>query len=1508
MISMSLTLGHALNKILKDIINRFHVMQGHRVHYMPGWDCHGLPIENKALQELQGDARTVPATTIRSAAREVARREMETQRGEFQEFGIMADWSSDGCYRTLDHEYEIRQLKVLQKMVEQGLITRHHRPVYWSPSSISALAEAELEYVDDHRSQAIHVAFPIQSCSPGLQRILSASNNTPSLMIWTTTPWTIPSNMAIAVNAEIDYSVVICQDGSSFIVATSRAKELVDTGVFGENPVFLTETIVGAELIGTTYKSPFGVGPSPVLAAKHVTADSGTGLVHTAPAHGPEDYMAWRSTKQEGNILCPVDNEGKFTSAVGSEWTRLIGKEVLEDGNIEVLRILKEQGLLIKKQTIRHRYPYDWKTKKPVIFRATSQWFTNLDKIKGKSLEALKDVQFYPESARSRLEAFIRERSEWCISRQRTWGVPIPALHNSVTDEALLTPESLEHIIGVLSKKGVNHWWDGPVEDFIPPSERASGKSWRKGTDTIDVWFDSGSSWSLIRDLGLRDGVYADVCLEGSDQHRGWFQSLLLTAISCAEGDKPRAPYRTLITHGFVLDANGKKMSKSLGNVISPMAIIHGGKDKKKEPAYGADVLRLWAATVEYGKDVSLSQTVLVQAAETLRKIRNSARFVLGNMGSSESSDLPALEHQKLGLLERYVLSQLYVLEKDALEAYSTYNFQKVVHSVSTFTNSVLSSFYFDIMKDTLYAESPSGPNRRIAMSIMLEILRVLSSVVAPILPHLAEEIQAHLSQSDCSSIFRLGWRSVPKAYEDARALYDMQHVLSVRGIVMDTLERIRQEKLLRSALEARVDIKVQGEGPISGILQREKNQLASLFIVSDVTLEGAVDMEHPWASADRDIIIGTECISVRVRPSHGSKCPRCWKWTAKPPQSTQNDAESLCGRCQDVAGYQDLQDESSFAFPLMSRNPDGTFSPLAPPIPDSCSPRTDVSIPQFFLDSTHPLRPIRGSDSPWFIEDETGRAVGFEEVRSRTWGLANGRGRWPDITEDHVVCIFSPNNVDYMIAIWGAHRLSLTVSCANPSYTKDELVYQLQATKSKLLFVHPINIEVALEAAQEAGIERSKIIVLLSADAQLNASVREFLTIDQLVNEGLTSQEHFKEKRLSPGENKTKIALYSFSSGTTGRPKAVAIPHHAVIANVIQNAAFVKLNDSTLPDEKARFRKGDVNLGVLPMFHIYGLVYVTHFGLFAGLPLVVIPKFKFVDMLKSIVKYRITHLSLVPPQVVLFCKHPATKRFDLSHCHFGLVGAAPVSAELTEQFRRILPNIHFGQAYGMTETSTIVTMVPLEHAPGSGGVPGSAGRLIQNTIAKVVKPDGTLAGYDEPGELVVTGPQMTLRYEHNEVATRETYVDGWVHTGDEVIINRAGDVFVVDRLKELIKVGGFQVAPAELEGYLLDHPWIDDAGVIGFPDEFSGELPLAFVVLSEEGKKNGRNEFEAKREIARFVSDKKIKYKWLKGGVVFTDGIPKNPSGKILRRLLRDKAKKLTLVERGLQQPSPRL
>ncbi|CAE6424517.1 unnamed protein product [Rhizoctonia solani] len=582
-----------------------------------------------------------------------------------------------------------------------------------------------------------------------------------------------------------------------------------------------------------------------------------------------------------------------------------------------------------------------------------------------------------------------------------------------------------------------------------------------------------------------------------------------------------------------------------------------------------------------------------------------------------------------------------------------------------------------------------------------------------------------------------------------------------------------------------------------------------------------------------------------------------------------------------------------------MSRNADGTFSSQVSPLEGVNYPRDDITIPQFMLDSTHPLRPIRDANSPWLIEDETGRGIGFEEVRSRVWGLANAiSGRWADIAEDDVVCIFSPNNVDYPITIWAAHRLSLAVSCANPGYTEDELVYQLEATKAKLLFVHPASLKTALSAAKKVGLSAKRIILFL--EAKPTTSVGDFLNVDQLAREGLNSKPNFEEKRLAPGENKTKVAFYSFSSGTTGKPKAVAIPHHSIIANVLQKAKHNRITDPTLSRKAARYRRGDVAMAVLPMFHIYGLIVVTHFNIFAGLPLVIIPKFNFEEMLKSIVKYQITHLYLVPPQVVLFVKHPAAKRYDLSHCHFCMVGAAPLSPELTAQFMKQVPNLSVGQGYGMTETATTVLMAPLEHM-GTGGVPGSAGRIIPNTIGKVVKENGTLAGFDEPGELVVKGPQMALRYSNNEQATKETFVNGWVHTGDEVVINKDGDVFIVDRLKEILKVRGFQVAPAELEGYLLDHPLVADVGVVGFPDEFSGEIPLAFVALSEEAKKSGKSQDALRKELIKFVADNKIKYKWLEGGVVFVDTVPKNPSGKILRRMLRDQAKTLTPAQRGV-------
>ncbi|KLO20729.1 phenylacetyl-CoA ligase [Schizopora paradoxa] len=556
------------------------------------------------------------------------------------------------------------------------------------------------------------------------------------------------------------------------------------------------------------------------------------------------------------------------------------------------------------------------------------------------------------------------------------------------------------------------------------------------------------------------------------------------------------------------------------------------------------------------------------------------------------------------------------------------------------------------------------------------------------------------------------------------------------------------------------------------------------------------------------------------------------------------------------------------------------------PPIPD------DLTVPQFFLDSYHTERPGRTERVPWLIEDATGRNIGYEELRLRTYALANAlHGRW-GINESDTVCIFSSNHVDYPVAAWASHRLGAIVSTANPNYTADELAYQLDTTKSKLLLCHPDVVDIALAAGRQSGIAADHIVLMQSLS---RPSPIPFSTIDDLVSDGLKRPQCFTERRLNPGEAKTKIAFYCFSSGTTGKPKAVAIPHYAVMANVIQMANFNKVNEDYTSWEKRRFRVGDVAAAVLPFFHIYGLVINLHFLLFSGVSIVVIPKFNFLEYLKSIDKYKITHLLLVPPQAVLLCKHPATKKFNLKHVRFAMSGAAPLSAELTMQLVKVLPNATIGQGYGMTETCTTVSMVPITQHIGKLG---SAGQLMPGCVARVIKSDGALAGVGEEGELVVKGPQMALRYSNNEQATKETFQDGWVRTGDEVKFDEEGNVFIVDRLKEILKVRGFQVAPAELEGHLLDHPDVADVCVVGIPDEYSGEVPLAFVTLeattAERVKKNPAEAEKVKASISKHVSDAKIQYKWLAGGVEFLDVIPKNPSGKLLRRLLREKAKQM--------------
>lgn len=550
------------------------------------------------------------------------------------------------------------------------------------------------------------------------------------------------------------------------------------------------------------------------------------------------------------------------------------------------------------------------------------------------------------------------------------------------------------------------------------------------------------------------------------------------------------------------------------------------------------------------------------------------------------------------------------------------------------------------------------------------------------------------------------------------------------------------------------------------------------------------------------------------------------------------------------------------------------------PHIPD------DLTIVQFMLDTDHPSRPAPRNHSAWLIEDATGRKITFDEINLRTNALANEfSARWK-IAEDDAVCIFSPNHVDYPIAVWASFRVGAVITAANPAYTAEELIYQLRTTDAKLLIVHPWNLPTALAAAQRIGMDMDRIVLFNAEESNTKYS---HLTLQQLIDEGVKRSVPFIERRLKPGEARTKLAFLSFSSGTTGLPKAVRISHYSVMSNVLQFTTYVQTEK--VPDDKKKYRPGDVGIAVLPFYHIYGQVVVMHCTIFASMSLVVIPKFDFLAMLESIQRHRITFLTFVPPMIVALCKHPAVAKYDLSSVRLIASGAAPLSAELTRQLAQRLPHCSIGQGYGMTETSTAISLPQINQHVGT---PGSAGELLPGVVVRIVRPDGSLAPYGETGELAVKSPSNALGYLNNEDATRETFRDGWVYTGDEVYVNEKKELFVVDRIKDLIKVKGYQVAPPELEGHLLELTEVTDVCIVGKPDEYSGEVPFAFVVPSaaalERIKKDPAEAQKLKDKITKHVADHKVHFKRLVGGVEFIDAIPRNPSGKLLRRVLRDR------------------
>ncbi|KAI9258793.1 Isoleucyl-tRNA synthetase [Phascolomyces articulosus] len=878
-------IGHALNKILKDIINRYKMLQGHKVWYRPGWDCHGLPIELKALEAIRQKGSELSAVQIRQIARKRALSEIEKQKKSFKSWGVMGDWEHP--YRTLDKDYEIRQLRVFREMMKRGYIYRQLKPVYWSPSSKSALAEAELEYNEQHVSRSVHVRFPLTELPSALKEKQVGPLHA---VIWTTTPWTLPANKAIAVHPELTYSIIRIQKGnetSQYIIGKDRVEAF--TTEINADTVKTLHEMEGKDLVGLSYMHPLWNTSMPIIAGDHVTAESGTGLVHTAPGHGMEDYDACQRLGIEP--FSPVDDEGRFTHEAGPE---LEGLVAFDQGTDAIIQTLADASVLVHECEYVHKYPYDWRTKKPVMLRATAQWFANVEDLQKNAVRALHSVRMVPDVSMRRLEQFTVSRKEWCISRQRSWGVPIPALYDTATGDALLTDASVEHIIKVFEDRGVDAWWEEQDDSvFVAPEYHNTGKQYRRGYDTMDVWFDSGTSWTMIEPRG-EDRPLADVYLEGSDQHRGWFQSSLLTSIAVTG----KQPYGTLITHGFTLDEEGRKMSKSIGNTIVPSVITNGDKNNKLFPAYGTDVLRMWVASCEYTKDIAVGPSIIAQISDNIRKIRTTARFLLGNLHDFSYKD--CVPYNQLKETDRYMLHELFEFGERVTNAYDNFAFNRATHHIQHFTTNNLSAFYFDVVKDRLYNNPSDAFARRTAQTVLYHVLRAYTASIAPVACHTAEEIYENyrsMTPNSESSVFKQGWIPLESEWQQT-SLEDKWNVLKqLKSEVNQVLEIARQEKVLRSSQEADVDILIDPKSTVGEMMHAmDSEELASFFLTSRVTLHQGRGNGDVSRSFERDAQIGTDQTTCKIiaRPSTQHKCPRCWNYHA-------DEADTLCTRCAHV-------------------------------------------------------------------------------------------------------------------------------------------------------------------------------------------------------------------------------------------------------------------------------------------------------------------------------------------------------------------------------------------------------------------------------------------------------------------------------------------------------------------------------------------------------------------------------------------------------------------------------
>ncbi|MBP3820363.1 isoleucine--tRNA ligase [bacterium] len=870
--SEKIHVGTALNKILKDILIKYKTMKGFYSPYVPGYDAHGLPIENAVVKTLKGGRHSITEGELRQKCREYAHKSLLGQENAFKRLGVLGNW--DNPYLTIKPEYEAEQVRVFGEMYKKGYIEKGLKPVYWCASCETALAEAEVEYADVS-SKSIYVRFEFDEESTNkIQNLINLQGRKIYAIIWTTTPWTIPSNVAISMHPKFEYTI-FDYEGDAYITATDLLGAFLADAGWEETNIKILGTAIGQDFELMEVKHPLIDRKSKIILGEHVTLDAGTGLVHTAPGHGLEDYEV--GVKYGIEVLSPLDSKGCWTEE--GRIPELVGVPYYK-GNDMVIEMLENTKALVHQNEISHSYPHCWRCKHPVIYRATPQWFVKVDKFRQQAMDAIHNVKWIPASGESRIGNMVASRTDWCISRQRAWGVPIPIFYCEDCGEVICTEQTIENVAKIFEKESSDAWVNHSAEELLPEGficPACGKKHFKKEKDIMDVWFDSGVSWRAVVEKRADELGHTpvDMYLEGSDQHRGWFQSSLLTSIAT----QGKAPYKQVLTHGFVFGEDGRKMSKSLGNYIRPDEIIQ---------KYGADILRLWAASVDYKNDIKIGNNIIGQLVEIFKKTRNTARFLIGNLFDFDP-EKDYVKYEDLKLIDKFALYKLNNLIIEVTQSFESYEFYKYFQCLQNFAAVDLSSFYLDIVKDRLYTAGKKSLSRRACQTVLYENLMALIRILTPVMPHQAEDIWQNVPEVQKSGLVSILLAKFPEFNEEwnkPELEEQFSQILKSREVVTRAIEPLRADKKVGSSLEVGIYIKTDNDE----ILKANEADLADIYIVSQAQVTNTVPSEEILNEYSED------GYNIWVVKAKGEKCGRCWKFR-------ELNSNGICKECQEAVG-----------------------------------------------------------------------------------------------------------------------------------------------------------------------------------------------------------------------------------------------------------------------------------------------------------------------------------------------------------------------------------------------------------------------------------------------------------------------------------------------------------------------------------------------------------------------------------------------------------------------------